>query len=133
MNGILFVDLLYSFYMKALSATPVVHVSDFNRALDYYINVLGFSEDFKLEAYAGLLLDDVLIYICGPANQGIQKAPGQTLFCIHCDEVDTYFVTISKKGALILGPPTDRYYGIRDFAVNDPDGNTLVFGADLQG
>jgi len=117
--------------MKALSTIPVIHVSDFERALNYYTTILGFTEDFKLEAYAGLLLDDILIYICGPANQGIYKAPGQTLFCINCDEVDTYFDAISKKGALILGPPADRYYGIRDFAVNDPDGNTLVFGAAL--
>jgi catechol 2,3-dioxygenase-like lactoylglutathione lyase family enzyme len=118
--------------MQASSVTPVIYVSEFQRTLDYYTTILGFSEDFKLEAYAGLVLDDILIYISAPANQGIQKPPGQTLFCINCDEVDTYFDAISKKGALILGPPTDRYYGIRDFAVNDPDGNTLVFGSTIQ-
>lgn len=117
--------------MKAFSAIPVIHVSDFERTLSYYLDVLGFAEDFKLEAYAGLILDDVLIHISGPAKRGIQKAPGQTLVCINCDEVDTYFETISQKGALIIGPPADQFYGIRDFAVNDPDGNTLVFGAAL--
>lgn len=117
--------------MKALSTTPVIHVSDFNRALEYYTTILGFTEDFRLEAYAGLVRDNIIIYINGPANQGIQKTPGQTLFCIDCDEVDTYFDAISGKDALILGPPADQFYGVRDFAVNDPDGNTLVFGAVL--
>src|ERR1700744_3544210 len=117
--------------MKASLAIPVIHVSDFNCALNYYIDILGFAEDFKLKAYAGLILGDVLIYICGPANPGIYKTPGQTLFCVHCDEVDSYFEDIAKKGALIGGPPTDQYYGVRDFVVNDSDGNTLVFGADI--
>lgn len=84
--------------MKALNVIPVIHVSDFSRALHYYTTILGFSEDFKLEAYAGLVMDNILIYISGSANQGIQKIPGQTLFCINCDEVDTYFNTISQKG-----------------------------------
>jgi len=114
--------------MKALNATVVIHVSDMNRALNYYTTVLGFTEDFKVGDYAGLFLDNVSIHLCGPANQGMRKTPGSAHFCIDCDEVDNYFDAISKKGAFIVVPPEDRFYGIRDFAVNDHDGNTLVFG-----
>lgn len=114
--------------MKTFSTTAVIHVSDLNRALEYYTAVLGFTEDFKLAAYAGLVLDTVCIHLSGPANPGMHKTPGNAHFCIDCDEVDTYFDTISKKGALIVVPLDDRFYGMRDFAVNDHDGNTLVFG-----
>lgn len=114
--------------MKTLTTSVVIHVSDFNRAIKYYTAILGFTEDFKLEAYAGLVLDGVAIHLSGPANPGMKKALGGAHFCIEVDEVDTYFNTISRKGALIAVPLEDRYYGMRDFAVNDPDGNTLVFG-----
>jgi uncharacterized glyoxalase superfamily protein PhnB len=114
--------------MKALSSTVVIHVSDFDRALNYYTTVLGFTEDFKITDYAGLILDNVLIHLNGPSSGGMKKAPGTAHFCIDCDEVDTYFDAISKKGALVVVPPEDRFYGVRDFAVNDHDGNTLVFG-----
>ena len=114
--------------MKALSSTIVIHVSDLNRALDYYTAVLGFREDFKLAEYAGLFLDNVSIHLSGPASSGMKKTPGNAHFCIDCDEVNTYFDAISAKGALIAVPLGDRYYGMRDFAVNDHDGNTLVFG-----
>lgn len=114
--------------MKALSTSVVIHVSDLDRALDYYTDTLGFAEDFKLEAYAGLVLDNVCIHLSGPANPGRKKTPGSAHFCIECDEVDNYFDTLSKKGAFIDVPLEDRFYGMRDFAVNDHDGNTLVFG-----
>lgn len=114
--------------MKTLSSSVVVHVSDFDRALTYYTDVLGFVEDFKLEAYAGLVLDNVCIHISGPANPGRHKTPGSAHFCIECDEVDDYFDTISKKGAFISIALEDRFYDMRDFAVNDHDGNTIVFG-----
>ena len=114
--------------MKALSATVVIHVSDLNRALTYYTAILGFTVDFKLAEYAGLILGDVCIHLSGPANPGMKKMPGNAHFCIDCDEVNTYFDAISKKGALISVPLEDRFNGMRDFAVNDPDGNTLVFG-----
>lgn len=115
--------------MKALSSTVVVHVSDLDRAINYYTTILGFTEDFKLADYAGLILDNIAIQLCGPGNQGMKKAIGSAHFCVDCDEVDAYYNTILEKGALIIAPLEDRFYGVRDFAVNDYDGNTLVFGS----
>jgi uncharacterized glyoxalase superfamily protein PhnB len=117
--------------MKALSATIVVHVSNLNHALTYYTTILGFIEDFKLEEYAGLTLGNVCIHLSAPENPGMKKPPGNAHFCIECDDVDTYFDAISKKGAIISVPLGDRYYCMRDFAVNDDDGNTLVFGKSI--
>lgn len=114
--------------MKAINSSVVIHVSDLNRALSYYKDTLGFVEDFRVHEYVGLTLDNVCIHLSGPGNQGKKKAPGSSHFCIECEEVDKYFNTISSKGAFIDVPLDDRFYGMRDFAVNDHDGNTLVFG-----
>jgi len=59
----------------------------------------------------------------------MKKAAGSAHFCIDCDEVDTYYTTILERGALIAVPLEDRFYGVRDFGVNDHDGNTLVWGS----
>lgn len=114
--------------MKASSSTVVIHVSDLDRALNYYTNTLGFTEDFRVGAYAGLVLDNVCVHLSGPTNPGRKKIPGNGHVCIECDEVDSYFDNLSNKGAFIDVPLDDRFYGMRDFAVNDHDGNTLVFG-----
>ncbi|OCX53241.1 hypothetical protein BEL04_02745 [Mucilaginibacter sp. PPCGB 2223] len=114
--------------MKILSTAPVIHVSNFEQALQYYTAVLGFTVDFKLPAYAGLLLGDTLIYISGPDNGGLHKTPGSGHCCFDCDEVDGYFDELNRRSALISFPIGDRFYGMRDFAVDDHDGNTLIFG-----
>jgi uncharacterized glyoxalase superfamily protein PhnB len=114
--------------MKALSIIAVIHVTNLDRALTYYTTILGFELDFTFGDYAGLTYNAICIHLNGPTNQGQKKLPGSAHFCIDCDEVDTYFNTIVEKGAIILVPLADRVYGMRDCAVNDLDGNTLVFG-----
>lgn len=114
--------------MKALSSSVVVHVTDLARSLNYYVDILGFSQDFKVDEYVGLVLGNVCIHLSGPNNPGRKKMPGGAHFCVECDEVDDYFATVSNKGAFIDIPLEDRFYGMRDFALNDHDGNTLVFG-----
>ena len=114
--------------MKTISITAVIHVSDLQSAAAYYTDILGFKIDFRFGDYLGLTYGNVSIHLNGPKNQGTKKAPGGAHFCIDCDEVDSYYTSISGKGALISVPLADREYGVRDFAVNDKDGNTLVFG-----
>lgn len=114
--------------MKALISTTVIHVTNLDNAIKYYTDTLGFHIDFTFGDYAGLVYHQVAIHLNGPGNHGIKKLPGNAHVCIDCDEVDDYYHQILKNGALISVPVADRVYGVRDFAVDDPDGNTLVFG-----
>jgi len=114
--------------MKALNITVVIHVSDLERALKYYTEILGFTFDFKFGDYAGLFNGEACIHLCGPTNPGEKKPIGSAHCCIDCDDVNEYHDEISAKGAIISFPIGDRAYQVRDFAVQDHDGNTLVFG-----
>lgn len=114
--------------MKASVTALTIYVSDFNRALRYYTNVLGFMEDFRHADYAGLSIDNVSIHLSGPTNPGT-KEPGNAHFYIACDYTDIYFDAIKRYGAIIVVPLAERFNGVRDFTINDHDGNTLVFAA----
>jgi len=114
--------------MKALSLTVVIQVSNLEASVKYYTEVLGFTLDFTFGDYAGLFYNEAAIHLSGPTLDGIKKPVGSALFSIDCDEIDNYFEEIKARGAIILGPPADRYYGVRDCAINDLDGNTIVFG-----
>jgi len=114
--------------MKAFSSATVIHVSNFHNSLDYYTKVLGFTFDFEFGEYAGLFIDEVFIHITGPGNPGRKKPVGSAHLCIDIDNVDDYYQRLTANGAIISVTLEDRVYGMRDFAVDDPDGNTLVFG-----
>jgi catechol 2,3-dioxygenase-like lactoylglutathione lyase family enzyme len=45
--------------------------------------------------------------------------------------VDDYWSRVNKMGAQIIVPIADRYYGLRDFIVADPDGFGLRFASKL--
>ena len=47
-----------------------------------------------------------------------------------CDEVDSYYADLQRKGANVKAPPQDQPYGLRDFIVTDADGNRLSFGCE---
>jgi catechol 2,3-dioxygenase-like lactoylglutathione lyase family enzyme len=46
--------------------------------------------------------------------------------------VDEYWKLANEIGAQIIIPLADRYYGLRDFTIADPDGFGLRFGSVLQ-
>jgi uncharacterized glyoxalase superfamily protein PhnB len=64
------------------------------------------------------------------ASESRQIIGAGTAYVI-CDEIDAYFASIKAAGATARSEPQDRIYGMRDFAVLDPDGNQLTFGCDL--
>jgi len=91
------------------------------------MEILEFTLDFRYRDLAGMEFGPVLIYLSGP-GQDLKKTIGEGSIYIFCDEVDDYYQRISGKGAFIEIVIEDRPYGMRDFAIKDPDGNTLTFG-----
>ena len=47
--------------------------------------------------------------------------------------VDAYWQLAKEMGAQIIIPIADRYYGLRDFTIADPDGFGVRFASLLQG
>ncbi|WP_050029713.1 glyoxalase superfamily protein [Verrucomicrobium sp. BvORR034] len=116
--------------MKAQQSATVFQVSNLEAALKHYVEVLGFTEDFRFGEYAGVTIGDVCVHLC--AHSIHQRPVGGGTVCIFADEVDSYYREIQAKGAQIKAEPRDYPYGMRDFMVVDPDGNHLSFGCEVK-
>ncbi|HWA87464.1 MAG TPA: VOC family protein [Opitutus sp.] len=115
--------------MFTKSIAPVFRVRDLDSALDHYVNVLGFSADFRYGNYAGVKLGTILLHLTG----GPHTAPvGVATAYIYCEHVDQYHAALASRGAAIESAPRDWPYGMREFFVADPDGNRLGFGCQLE-
>lgn len=115
--------------MKATGSSAVFSVSDFRAALAFYPDVLEFTIEFQFGAYAGVKTGDAILHL----SSGNPKPPGSGHVYFFCDEVDAYFDLIRQRGASTRRTIEDTPYGMRDFEVEDLDGNILVFGCDLEG
>lgn len=104
----------------------ILHVKDMPAALAYYRDKLGFAVTFSWEdqpRYVCLCLGDCAIYLISYVPPA---CPSHV--CIFCKGIDALYAQLTARGVDVVEPIGDRDYGMRDFAVIDPDGHRLVFG-----
>jgi catechol 2,3-dioxygenase-like lactoylglutathione lyase family enzyme len=125
--------------MAVRQIAPVIKVTDFARALDFYCRTLGFLEDFRYSAgpdgpsLAGVSLDGCQIHLSTFAGDGVI---GGAAYC-YVDDVDALFGrflaagfrTPGKPDSPVEEGPVDQTWGMREVYVRDPDGNALRFGS----
>ncbi|GEP42581.1 VOC family protein [Brevifollis gellanilyticus] len=117
--------------MKTFGSATTFHVSDLETAMKYYTEVLGFTERFRFGDYGGVQHGEVQIHLSGPKATN-KKIVGQGSIYLFCDDVDSYHAEVTSKGAKVQAPPRDYEYGMRDFVIEDPDGNQIAAGQEIQ-
>ncbi|QUS41317.1 VOC family protein [Tardiphaga alba] len=114
---------------KFCAAATLFVVQDVLKSVAYYRDVLGFEVAFTYGEpvfYGGVERDNVVIHF--QAAHRTRRGAGQGAVNIFVTEVDALCADMQSRGAVIIEPPGDRPYGMRDFDLDDPDGNRLTFG-----
>lgn len=110
-------------------AATVFVVQDVLRSVEHYRDVLGFRTEFTYGQptfYAGVERGAVVIHL--QAASETKRQPGQGAVNIFVTDVDGLYQELKSRGAKTLNEPKDYAYGMRDFDINDLDGNHLCFG-----
>ena len=113
--------------MKTHGSATTFHVSDLDASMKFYTDVLGFSERFRFGDYAGVEHGEVQIHLSGPKSTN-KRLVGQGGIYIFCDDVDAYYAEVNSNGAKVQAAPKNYEYGMRDFVIEDPDGNLIGVG-----
>lgn len=110
---------------------PVFVVRDIGVSVAWYRDVLGFQVAFvygEPTFYAGVCRNDATIHL--QAASATERQPGQSTAYVFTTDVDAYYAEISSRGASAVKSPADYDYGLRDFDIRDPDGNSLCFATE---
>ncbi len=116
---------------KLNGAVPIYSVENMEAALAYYQNVLGFVLGWKWGEppyIASVCRDNVELMI---AKRGQAGPAGSSKAYIYVANIDALYKALMKNGAKINIPLEVRPYGMRDFGIQDPDGNELHFGEEM--
>jgi catechol 2,3-dioxygenase-like lactoylglutathione lyase family enzyme len=114
--------------------TPFMHVTDLNKAVAFFTDVLGFEVLSRFgKDYAYLEREGCGMRIL--ESHGADGAPpGNRRFCYYIDvrDVDALFAELKPKLETLpqghwMGP-RDQPYGQRELMILAPDGNILAFG-----
>lgn len=114
---------------KLSAAAPVFVVEDVKRSVEHYRKALGFRVEFTHgdpASYAGIERDNVTVHL-QVARDSKRKA-GSSAIYVFVTDVDALHRELRSRGARIVNAPRDYPYGMRDFDVEDLDGNSLCFG-----
>ncbi|VTU35312.1 Glyoxalase-like domain protein [Variovorax sp. PBL-H6] len=114
---------------------PVLPVADAARAARYFCDVLGFELDFiagEPPSYARVKKGDrsygdpVYIRLWQCRRGEAQAWRGEIVIHVGQD-VDGLHAAYAKRGVNVVEPPTSQPWGLREFAIREPDGHVLRF------
>jgi catechol 2,3-dioxygenase-like lactoylglutathione lyase family enzyme len=121
-----------------MKIVPVIKSSDLERSVRFYTEVLDFERKWPDEegretanGVAHLMRDGAELQISRHAGDG----KFGSLSRIFVDDVDERYATFRARGldtshrpeSPIHTAPVDQTWGLREFAVTDPDGNGLCY------
>jgi catechol 2,3-dioxygenase-like lactoylglutathione lyase family enzyme len=131
--------------MELNNLTPELSVSDFDKSIFFYINILGFKIDFQREEnyFASISLNNTQLMIEKNNenwNTGVLEYPyGRGVnFFIVVDDISILINRLKTYNYPIFVLPKESWYrvndmfaGYREFLVLDPDGYLLRFSKHL--
>ena len=126
------------------SVTPNLLVQDIKRSTAFYRDVFGFEikqtvPDAEPFVFVWLERDGVPVFLNDPKAVAhdfpgaAALPPGGTVtmfFVIH--GVDAYHAAVAPKATVVM-PLKTQFYGMREFAVTDPDGHIITFAERVAG
>jgi lactoylglutathione lyase len=112
---------------------PILYVTDVERSLGFYRDLLGFTVAYEWRD------EDVLGFVSLALGDGrsvglARRAPdaGERFeLCLLVDDADAACAELRAKGVPIRREPQDQPWGERMFYAEDPDGNAIHVRASL--
>ncbi|WDV48058.1 VOC family protein [Clostridiaceae bacterium M8S5] len=112
--------------MKTKLTHVRANVSDLQRAIEWYENILGFENN-------GVDINEKWQYVDFKCDSGAvfalsvsDKIPSRGRFNFDIDDIDALWKQLKDK-VNIIEPLQTMPYGTRKFTISDPDGNELGF------
>jgi catechol 2,3-dioxygenase-like lactoylglutathione lyase family enzyme len=121
-----------------LKIVPVIKSSDLQRSLHFYTAVLDFERKWPgheeremANGVVDLVRDGAELQLSRHSGDGVFGSVNR----VFVDDVDERCATFRARGlnttlrpgSPIHTAPVDQTWGLREFAVSDPDGNNLCF------
>jgi catechol 2,3-dioxygenase-like lactoylglutathione lyase family enzyme len=120
------------------SVTPSLLVADIDRSSAFYQDVLGFQvketvPDVAPFVFVWLERDGVSVFlndqkaVAHDFPDAMRRTPGgtATMFFVVSD-VDALHAHVAPHGQMVM-PLKTQFYGMREFAIEDPDGHLITF------
>jgi catechol 2,3-dioxygenase-like lactoylglutathione lyase family enzyme len=115
---------------KINSAMVGFSVRDIKAAVDFYTTKLGFQAGFKNGAVFAIVSRDGIEISLALDKSGAKAGKGSCY--LKVSGVEALHDELRGRNVEMTHPLKTESYGMREFMIADPDGNTLNFGEPVQ-
>jgi catechol 2,3-dioxygenase-like lactoylglutathione lyase family enzyme len=116
--------------MNLQSLTPNLIVSDINRSAAFYRDLLGFQQIASVpeqQPYVFVWLKHGAVDVFLNTPQDASPSAGTNSMYIKLEGIDVLAANVEKAGVKPAIPMHTEFYGMKEFAVHDPDGYLIIF------
>lgn len=111
----------------------ILAVRDLRASTEFYVNTLGFQRDFgdESDGWSWLSRDNFRVGLgeCPAVVAAGELGDHSYIAYVNVDDVDELYSELLARGATIRTPPQIRPWGMREFALQTPDGHRMTFGS----
>lgn len=126
--------------LSLTSAAPGFTVADIEKSLAWYRDVLGFSVKDRWENDGKLMGVELaagkVSFMIGQDDwkKGRDRIKGQgvRIYCLTTQDIDRVAARIKGQGGTLTQEPVDQPWGMRELAVDDPDGFKITIASELK-
>jgi uncharacterized glyoxalase superfamily protein PhnB len=120
--------------MARLEGTRLIlAVRSLRAATDFYMNALGFTRDFgdESDGWSWLSRDNFRVGLgeCTDAIPANELGDHSYVAYVNVDDIDGLYREFMSRGVPIRIPPQTKPWGMREFALQTPDGHRMTFGS----
>jgi len=113
----------------------VLAVRDLKESTRYYVDVLGFKRDpVEADGWSFLSKDTfkVMLGECPDEKPASELGNHSYFVYLMVDGLDEYYREVAARGAKVSSEPTDKPWGLREFALGTPDGHRITCGEPIR-
>ncbi len=115
---------------KILQNHYVLAVHDVRASAKFYVDVLGFEMVAEPEGWIFVKKDACMIMLgeCPDDMHPSELGCHNYFAYLRVDDADAYHAQLRANGATTLKDVADKPWGMREFAVETPDGHRIMIG-----
>ena len=108
---------------------PEFPCDDVEAAVAHYRDVLGFKVNYAQHDIGVMDRDRVRLLLIARTERHL----GIGSCYIYVEDADRLHAELTASGALVIDAPVSRPWGLREFHVEDLEGNRITFGQPFEG
>ena len=111
----------------------ILAVNEFDSAVKYFTEKLGFTLENTIGGWAFLHLDSFYLMV-GDCKGEVpaKETNNHSLFAyVNCEGIDELYEQYKGRGILFNQTISDKPWGLREFGVETPEGHRIMFGQEI--